>query len=129
MKIFKGKSVEFTKEKEVKTVPSFMGSVKDYFGPQLISQENISKQMRFVMFLALLAVLFITNQFHAEKVVNDVDKLKKLRDEKRAEYISTASDLMKITRQSEVIKLIENQNIGLKPLTQPPLKIEINKEN
>ena len=58
-------------------------------------------------------------------MVNEVAKLKKIRDEKRSEYITTESNLMYISRQSEITKLIKTKNLGLKALKKPATKIVI----
>ena len=125
MRIFKKPNIEFSKEKEPNSGNKFIGSVKDFVDTQKFNREALVKQLPFLLFLAVLAIIYIANQYHAERLVNEVDALKKIRSEKRAEYISSASDLMKITQQSEVIRLIEEHNLGLKPLTSPPKKIRI----
>jgi hypothetical protein len=125
MRIFKKPNIEFSKEKELSSGSKLIGSVKDFVDAQKFNREALVKQLPFLLFLAVLAIVYIANQYHAERLVNDVNSLKETRNEKRAEYISSASDLMKITQQSEVIRLINEQNLELKPLTSPPKKIRV----
>lgn len=127
MRIFKKSNIEFSKEKEPKTAGKIFESFKEYLDIQKLNKDNIINQLPFILFLSLLAIFYIGNQFHAEKLVNEVEQLKKVRNEKRAEFISSASDLMRITRQSEVMQLVDEYQLGLKPLTAPPKKIVIPK--
>ena len=128
MRVFKKSNIEFKNDKEPKLAGKFYDSVKEFVDTQEFSQARLVRNLPFILFLAVLGIVYIANQYHAEKLVNEVNQLKKERKEKRAEYISAASDLMRITRQSEVIKLVEENNLGLKPLTAPPKKIVIKKE-
>ncbi len=128
MRVFKKSNIEFSKDKEPNATGKFLSSVKDYVENQKFNKEFLVDQLPFFLFLAFLAIVYIGNQYHAERLVNDVNKLKKDRTEKRAEYISSASDLMRITRQSEVIELLKEKKLDLKPLTSPPEKIVIEKE-
>lgn len=125
MRIFKKSNIEFSKENETKVSNKFIDNLKDYVDNQKIDKDTVINQLPFILFLAFLAILYIGNQYHAEKLTNEVNQLKKERNEKRAEYISAASDLMKITRQTEVIELLKEKNVNLKPLTSPPKKIVI----
>ena len=124
MRIFKKSNIDF-KEEQIPTPKSkLVGNVKDFVDTQL-TEDNFAKQFPFILFLAFLGILYIGNQYHAEKMVNEVAKLKKIRDEKRSEYITTESNLMYISRQSEITKLIEAKNLGLKALKKPATKIVI----
>jgi len=129
MRIFKKPNIEFSNDKEPKVANKLYDSVKEFVDTQEFTQERLVRNLPFILFMAFLGIVYIGNQFHAEKLVNEVQKLKKERKEKRAEYISSASDLMRITRQSEVIKLVEENDLKLKPLTSPPKKIVVKKSN
>jgi len=128
MEIFKKNNIEFSKEKELKIANKFYESVKDLVDKQTFTQARLIQNLPFILFIAVLGIVYIANQFHAEKLVNEVNQLKNERKEKRAEYISSASDLMRVTRQSEVIKRVDEAGLGLKPLTSPPNKIVVDEE-
>lgn len=125
MRIFKKSNIEFKNEKPQASSNKLFGSVKDYIDNQKLTRTTLTEQLPFLLYLAFFAIVYIANQYHAERLVNEVKQLEKQRSEKRAEYISAASDLMKVTRQSEVIELLKEKNIKLKPLTSPPKKIII----
>lgn len=125
MRIFKKSNIKFSNEKEANVSSKFFSNLKEYFDNQKFNRETVIEQLPFFLFLAFLAIVYIGNQYHAEKLVNEVNQLKKERDEKRSEYISSASDLMRITRQSEVMELLKEKNLDLEPLVSPPKKIVI----
>jgi len=127
VRVFKKSNIEFSKDKEVNASGKLLDTLKGYVDNQKFDRDTVVNQLPFFLFLAFLAILYIGNQYHAEKLINEVNQLKKERNEKRAEFISSASDLMKITRQSVVIELLKENNLELKPLTSPPKKIVIKK--
>ncbi len=126
MRIFKKPNIEFSKEKEPNTGSKLVGAVKELVEIPKFNRETLVNQLPFILFIAVLGIVYIGNQYHAERLVNEVNELKKTRNEKRAEYITSASDLMQITQQTEVVRLVEEHHLGLKPLTAPPKKIRIN---
>ena len=64
----------------------------------------------------ILAFIYIANRYHAEKVVRANIELTQEISDLRAEAITTSSELMLISKQSEVARLVEKRGLGLKPL-------------
>ena len=87
----------------------------------VFKRNEIAKAMPFVLFVTFLIVLYIGNSYYAERVIRDIEKTKNELKERRAEYISTMSELMTESKQSEVAK--ELSEYELKESTQPPQKI------
>lgn len=87
----------------------------------VFKRNEIAKAMPFVLFVTFLIVLYIGNSYYAERVIRDIEKTKNELKERRAEYISTMSELMTESKQSEVAK--ELSVFELKESTQPPQKI------
>jgi hypothetical protein len=93
----------------------------------ILTRENVVKQLPFLIYIVLMAVLYIANSYNAEKVIIESAKTKKLNEEYRYSYISTHSKLMNVSRQSELAhKLITT---GLKELKAPPHKIILKEQN
>ena len=91
----------------------------------LIANDFIVKQLPYIVFLVFLAFIYIANRYNAEKVVRESIELTKEINELRAEAITTSSELMFISKQSEVSKLVEKRGLGLKESVEPPRKIVI----
>ena len=117
-------NVEFIEEKQEKK-ESKLGSIKDLLDGSLIANDFIVKQLPYIVFLVILAFIYIANRYNAEKVVRESIELTKEINDLRAEAITTSSELMFISKQSEVSKLVEKRGLGLKESVEPPRKIVI----
>lgn len=73
--------------------------------------------------LALAVVLmfiYITNGLDAESQSKRISDLTNEVKELQYEQISTQSDLMNISKQSEVLRRVKSEGLGLEELTEPP---------
>ena len=84
--------------------------------------KKVLFNMPFVLFLVLMAGLHIANNHLAENYAHRIGKTEKDVKQLRWQYMTTASALMRVSKQSEVAKLVGTQ--GLKELRIPPYKIE-----
>ena len=103
------------------------GSLRDIFDGSVLTRATVVKQLPFVLFVTMLIIIYIGNRYHAEKVIRQTLKLQTELKELRARAISTASELEFISRQTEVSRLVEQRNLGLKEATEPPYKIVVKK--
>jgi hypothetical protein len=99
-------------------------SVKELIDGTIITRKAITKQLPFILFSSFLAVIYIGNRYHAEKIIRETDRLKIEVQDLRTESIITASELMFISKQSEVIKLINRENLNLIESVDPPIKLK-----
>ena len=99
-------------------------SVKELIDGTIITRKAITKQLPFILFSSFLAVIYIGNRYHAEKIIRETDKLKLEVEDLRTESIITASELMFMSKQSEVIKLINRENLNLIESVDPPIKLK-----
>ena len=111
------------KAPEMPTVPRKIAKLADFFTP--VSKEQVTQWLPFILFLSFLAFVYITNSYYAEKNIRRIDKISQELKELRSEYITTKSELMFRSKQSEVAHHLESS--GLKESTVPPKKIIIKK--
>ena len=97
------------------------------FSGTFLTNESTLKHIPFILFLAFIAILYIANGYHADDKIREVNKITNELKELRSEYISTKSDLMFVSKQSEVAKSVEP--MGLKEPIVPPIKIELDTTN
>lgn len=97
---------------------------KDVLDGSVLTRDNVLGQLPFVLFLTLLLVIYIGNRYHAERIIRQSLKLQTEVRELRARAISTASELEYLSNQSQVARLVEQKNIGLKYSDKPPIKID-----
>lgn len=93
------------------------------FSGTFLSNEKTLKHLPFILFLALIAIFYIANGYYADDKIREVNKISNQLKELRSEYISTKSELMFASKQSEVAKSVEV--LGLKEPVVPPIKIEV----
>lgn len=101
------------------------GSLKDFLDGSILIKDFVVKQLPFIIFLTLLGIVYIGNRYHAEKVYRKHLLLQNEIKELRAEAITTASDLMFISKQSQVIKMVEESGLNLVESKVPPKKIRV----
>ncbi len=99
--------------------------VRSIIDGTFLSREIVFKNIWFIIFLFFLALIYIANRNHAEKIVRDTVRLKKEVDELKAEQLTITSMLMKISQQSEVERLVVKHNLDLYPSEEPPYKITV----
>ena len=121
----KKRNIEFDQTIEDKE-KSF--SLRDLLDGNVLTRKAVLKQSRFILLLVLIAFLSIANRNHAEKTVIQLNRLQSDVKELRARSISTSSELVRISRQSEVIRLVTRYELGLEENLEPPKKLIRNQE-
>jgi hypothetical protein len=119
------KSIEFDPSIEEKEKSL---SFRDLLDGNVLTRKSVLKQSRFILLLVLIAFFSIANRNHAEKTVIQLNRLQNDVKEMRAKSISFSSDLVKISRQSEVVRLVNRYNLGLEENLEPPNKLIVNEE-
>lgn len=99
-------------------------SMKDLLDGKLLVDTGLRRNIRFIMFLTLLGILYIANGYHTEKLYMEKVALEKEVGELRFEAITTAAELMKLSVQSEVERRIHEAGLDLVQTRVPPVKIE-----
>lgn len=119
-------NIEFIIEKpEVKV--SRKGVVKEILDGSVLTREVVIRQLPFVLFLTMIAFIYIGNRYHSEKLVRRANELHRELRDLRAQAITTSAELMHISRQSEVIKLMRQKDLELKESMEPPKKLIVKK--
>ena len=68
----------------------------------------------------LLTFIYITNHLWVEDDMRTIDRLTKENQVLRYEYITTSTELMNMSKQSEIMRRVEAEDIGLHELAEPP---------
>ncbi len=103
-------------------------SFRDLLDGNVLTRKSVLKQSRFILLLVLIAFFSIANRNHAEKTVIQLNRLQSDVKEMRAKSISFSSDLVKISRQSEVVRMVNRYNLGLEENLEPPNKLIVNED-
>lgn len=101
--------------------------VKSLIGGTILTDDRVTRQIPFLIFIAFLAILLITNRNWSERTIRKVEVLQGTLDELRSESITLSAKLMNSSRPSEIVKKVENANINLQEPLRPPKKLVVKK--
>jgi hypothetical protein len=101
---------------------------KQFIDGNFFIQSSIRKQTRFILFLVFLCIIYIQNKYRSEAILVDILKTQKEVKELRDRSVNFAAELMSLSRESEVIKIIDSKNLEIKELKYPPDKIRVKKK-
>ncbi len=119
------KNVDFDDDKPENKPKHNLGAARDFIDGSVLTRDFVLKQLPYIIFIAILAIFYIGNRYHAEKLVRQSGKLQAELKELRAEAITVSSELMHLSRQSEVLKLLNNNDLDLVESLEPPKKIVV----
>lgn len=122
MKAADKKDMDFIRDEEPDSTrgSSFLRGVVD---GTLLTRRNVIVQAPFLIFLVLLGILYISNRYHAESLRNQREEYREEINELRSQAVYVSSELMKLSRQTEVAKEVLDKGLDLKESTEPPKKI------
>ncbi len=98
-------------------VGSFGRATQDVWGGAILENKRTRQIFPFLLFLAGLAFIYITNDYVLENKVRQITKIEREIKDLRYEYISVKSDLMTLSKQSQLAKRLES--IGIKETNEP----------
>jgi len=90
-----------------------------------LSWNWVLDNIPYLIFVTILALLYILNTRSAERVFTDVSHLNKEVEELRWEYLTKKAKAEKLMSKNNLINLVNKHNIGLKTFTEPPQKMEL----
>lgn len=93
---------------------------------QMLTYKNVIGNLPYVLFLAALAVFYIGNTHWAQKNIRKINEKTEQIKQLRWEYMTTKSDLMYKSKQSQVADEVDT--LGLRALRTPPKKIMIEED-
>jgi cell division protein FtsL len=81
----------------------------------------IVSNIPFILYLAVLAILYIYNGHYADELTRSISKSEKSVKELEYEYKTLKSEVIYRSRASELIKVVEP--MGLKEVKEPPMRL------
>jgi hypothetical protein len=82
--------------------------------------ESATRALPFLLFLALLGMIYIANRNFAEKNIRDIDKIGKQVNELSWEYKSVKARLAFKSTLTEVLNKVKKDSLGLQQPVAPP---------
>ena len=101
--------------------------IKGLLSGILVSDRIVLKNLWYIIMLTILGAIYIANRFNAEKITRETARLSMEVKDLRAEALSTSANLMEVSRQSEVFKMVREKGLGLEELKIPPYRLIVDK--
>jgi hypothetical protein len=101
--------------------PGSAGKARPAWRRRLFHQGWVVDNTPYLLFLCLLAVVYIYNGHHSEKRVKDINRTARELRDLEYEYKTVKSELMFREKQSEVVRAVEP--MGLKQPASPPRRL------
>ncbi len=113
MKLFKKTNIDFFDRDEGFIAKKFTIDFNTFF----------TKNIGIILFVVFLSIIYISNRFYAESIVRKTAKLEKEIKELKSEQVDITSELVELSKQSEVIKQINEKGLGLQKTKTAPIII------
>jgi hypothetical protein len=97
----------------------------EILGGEFLMHNKARRQFNYVFFLAAIALLYIANNYYAERTSRQIDNLNRELKELHYAYISSKSVLMHESKQSEVARKLKST--GIKESVEPVKRLVANK--
>jgi hypothetical protein len=98
--------------------PGTKATARTRWQPSQMGYRWVVRNVGFLLFLTVLAVIYIYNGHYADKISRDLNKTNKELKELQYEYKTLKSEVMFRSKESELAKAVEP--FGLKELIRPP---------
>ena len=112
-----------TENSALKGIKKHTSLVADLLNGNILTRDSFLDHLPYVLFLAGLSLVYISNGFLAEQNIRNLNKINTEIKELRSEYITIKSELMYKSKQSELAKIITDREMGLLESFEPPKKI------
>ncbi|MCX4290646.1 MAG: FtsL-like putative cell division protein [Odoribacter sp.] len=116
------KTKEFISPKE-ELKETVGASVKELLDGRILADKVIRRNIMFILFLTFLGIFYIANGYSTEKLYKKKVSMEREVRDLRFESITTAAQLMFISKQSEVKRRVNEEGLELEESKEPPVKI------
>ncbi len=101
--------------------------VSSFLRGTILTDERVTRQIPFILFLVFLGLVLITNRYRSEKVIREIETLQDTIDDLRSQSITNSAKLMHMSKPSEVVEKVQQAGLGLKEQVRAPGKIVVKK--
>lgn len=93
----------------------------EFLNGKTLEGKSLSQFAPFLFYSSLLIMFYISNSYKTEKLVREISTIEKQLKDLRSEHITTKSQLMYVSKQTEVEKLVNN--MGLRSTKDQPFAL------
>ena len=103
-----------------------MKSLRSILNIDFLVKEDALKNWRMILFLSVLAVIMISSGHSADNKIFRIAALNTEIKALKSDFIEAKKQLLVLKKESTVTRLLVEK--GLRPATQPPIKITVTNE-
>lgn len=103
-------------------------TIRDVINGNILTKKFFQKQYGLLIMMAILAFMYVDNRFYCETQLAKVIELKKDIQDVKYESLTISAQLMEISRQSNIQRMIKEKGLNLIESATPPVVIETPKE-
>ena len=91
---------------------------------RLLNKTTLYSNISLIVTVVIITFLYIGNRYSCEVKLSEIDNLQMQLIDVKFDALTRSSELLEISRQSQVKSLILEKNINLKESTTPPYRIK-----
>jgi hypothetical protein len=101
--------------------------VSSFLRGTILTDDRVTRQFPFIIFLACLCLVLITNRYRSEKVIKEIEVLQDTINDLKSQSILNSSKLMHLSKPSEIVQKVKEAGLGLQEQVRAPKKIVVDK--
>ena len=94
------------------------------FGGSVLTEDFFLRNMRFILLLVVVVILFISHRYTMLQGMSNVERLQQELKDVKYEALTISSSLTEASRQGEIEKRVEEEGLDLKVSNEPVYYIE-----
>lgn len=94
------------------------------FGGSVLTENFFLRNMRFVLVIVLIMILFISHRYTVLQRMSDIENLQQVLKDVKYESLTISSTLTEASRQGEIERRLEEAGIDLKISNEPVYYID-----
>ena len=99
-------------------------TVRDVLNGNILTKRFFQKQYGLLIMISVLAFIYVDNRYYCEtQLAKEIDLKKQIQDIKY-ESLTISAELMVISRQSNVLSLVNERGMKLIQTSTPPIVID-----
>lgn len=98
--------------------------IQEVLNGELLRSEWVRKQYKLIGLIVVLVFIYILAGYHSMQQQHQLTDLRKEVRDKKFEYLTLSTELVTVTRQSQVIKELEQRGSKLKENKTPAIMVK-----
>ena len=99
-------------------------SPKDFIDGRFLTEEFVSRQLKLLVLIVVLIIIFISNSYSCMKKLGEIEALNAQLKDVKYENLFLSTQLTSGSRQAQIRDLLDKKGINLSSPTSPAFEIQ-----